>query len=788
MDQAAPQPEPKPSRHDDQAQLNDLAQALTARARWPGAVLSPWVQRALLPEQAVQAASGVRQARPTALSESHTRALVQRAERHRTGSSRVWQPDVGSVAPATFEYFAGEIVERHRPIADKYHVQSAQEPGEESALPLAPAGQVGMVLGRRGAWPEARPAPSPPPPPAAVQQSPAQPRTAPPDRPSIQAPKQVRQRRNIRPMSRVEEITPATKMKMADMATVEGGPEIEAGLAEETSPDALPPPPRAAEPSPAAETERPPAVQRKAAPEGPATPPVTELKPEIEAGLPPIQREAPPEVPAAPPVAEAKPEVPGRPLVQREVPPQAPAAPPAREARPEAPDLPPVQREAAPEAPAAPPAQELKPEAPGLPPAREARPAAPDLPPVQREAPPEVPAAPPVAEVKPEAPDLPPVQREAPPEVPAAPPAREVKPEVPDLPPAQREAAPEAPAAPPVAEVKPEAPGLPPVQPEAPPVAEVKPEAPDLPLVQREAPPEVSAAPPVAEIKPEAPDLPLVQRETPPEAPAAPPAREARPEAPDLPLVQRAVPPEVEIKPEAPDLPPPQPEAPPAREARPEAPDLPLVQREARVPPQVVKETQPPPEPPLPESEPEAALPTSEAPAAEVEPQLPLGLEREVLARAQARAHLPLIEPLRPARGLEPEEEHVETPQDLRKPPPVSQIRPSTPMPVLRLPQVRLGGEGEAGVAPARSDGQPLPPAPRLSAGDMLQREALAISMDLAPPPRRVEVVQRLEGEVETVPSQAAEGGKPDLDRLARQVYPLIKRMLAVERERRFSR
>jgi hypothetical protein len=72
----------------------------------------------------------------------------------------------------------------------------------------------------------------------------------------------------------------------------------------------------------------------------------------------------------------------------------------------------------------------------------------------------------------------------------------------------------------------------------------------------------------------------------------------------------------------------------------------------------------------------------------------------------------------------------------------------------------------------------------------MIQREALAISMDLAPPPRRVDVVQRALVEEETSVSEVPGGEQPEanLDELARQIYPLIKRMLAVERERRFSR
>jgi hypothetical protein len=65
----------------------------------------------------------------------------------------------------------------------------------------------------------------------------------------------------------------------------------------------------------------------------------------------------------------------------------------------------------------------------------------------------------------------------------------------------------------------------------------------------------------------------------------------------------------------------------------------------------------------------------------------------------------------------------------------------------------------------------------------------LDISLDLAPSPRRVEVVQRTEGEAATEePTTKEEKQGVDLDDLARQIYPLIKRMLAVEQERRSAR
>jgi hypothetical protein len=68
----------------------------------------------------------------------------------------------------------------------------------------------------------------------------------------------------------------------------------------------------------------------------------------------------------------------------------------------------------------------------------------------------------------------------------------------------------------------------------------------------------------------------------------------------------------------------------------------------------------------------------------------------------------------------------------------------------------------------------------------LVQRQPLAISPALDTAARGIEIVQR----VETPPAAAAEppaaeAPQPNLDDLARQIYPLIKRMLAVERERR---
>ncbi len=55
--------------------------------------------------------------------------------------------------------------------------------------------------------------------------------------------------------------------------------------------------------------------------------------------------------------------------------------------------------------------------------------------------------------------------------------------------------------------------------------------------------------------------------------------------------------------------------------------------------------------------------------------------------------------------------------------------------------------------------------------------------------PEGIGVVQRVE-EAETIAGQPPEEGEEemDLDKLARQVYPIIRRLLAVERERRSAR
>ncbi|MBI1878920.1 MAG: hypothetical protein HYR94_12005, partial [Chloroflexi bacterium] len=82
----------------------------------------------------------------------------------------------------------------------------------------------------------------------------------------------------------------------------------------------------------------------------------------------------------------------------------------------------------------------------------------------------------------------------------------------------------------------------------------------------------------------------------------------------------------------------------------------------------------------------------------------------------------------------------------------------------------------------ARGSELPLPPVSRPVSPASVQRQvdsSLEVAMNAQP----TNLVQRVE---ETPP--AVESSQVDLDHLAQQVYPLIKRMLAVERERRSSR
>lgn len=212
--------DPEASHEQDQLSepLSGWARSLATKAGRARAALSPWVQRMMDPgAPAVQRLSTSGQPRATAFSERDTRALVDRVSR-KTEQSRVWHPDVGSVSPVTFDRFAGEIVQRFRPMADKYRVESPEEgAGQESDLTLAPATQPISML-NVGIGPSERSLPRtdlpsvPSSRPAATEQPAALPpaETDAPRPVARSAPRVVQRRPGVRPMSRVEEITPGS--------------------------------------------------------------------------------------------------------------------------------------------------------------------------------------------------------------------------------------------------------------------------------------------------------------------------------------------------------------------------------------------------------------------------------------------------------------------------------------------------------------------------------------------------------------------------------------------------
>jgi hypothetical protein len=190
-----------------------------------------------------------------------------------------------------------------------------------------------------------------------------------------------------------------------------------------------------------------------------------------------------------------------------------------------------------------------------------------------------------------------------------------------------------------------------------------------------------------------------------------------------------------------------------------------------------------------------------------------------------SRAHLPLTEPPRAAHDLEPEPEREGGRQaTLRAAPvpgpggrlarfkPVEETavlpqariqasfegraagRPGSPPVMAELPLRWPAQEaaGDAGLAPPWSypaeERSPLPPASGPALAEVVQRQPAPVSLGSAVASDSTQVVQRLEvGEKEEGEPVTKGEDEPemDLDDLARQVYPLIRRMLAVERERR---
>ena len=176
------------------------------------------------------------------------------------------------------------------------------------------------------------------------------------------------------------------------------------------------------------------------------------------------------------------------------------------------------------------------------------------------------------------------------------------------------------------------------------------------------------------------------------------------------------------------------------------------------------------------------------APAPVAEPELRAAdLQDELLTRAAARTRLPLNHGLQmPAAAVQPSPAEVaEAPRG----------QPAEPETVLRqvLPaqypgwgtqypeSPDVGGERGTRRPPKPAGELPLSPV----APPLIQRKAATPVGPVSALPHPAGTVQRAEAEEESQPAAPA---PPDLEQLARQVYPIIRRMLKVERERAFGR
>jgi hypothetical protein len=196
----------------------------------------------------------------------------------------------------------------------------------------------------------------------------------------------------------------------------------------------------------------------------------------------------------------------------------------------------------------------------------------------------------------------------------------------------------------------------------------------------------------------------------------------------------------------------------------------------------------------------------------------PDGLDKDILARAASSAHLPLFEggrettpisqakviqtrplphmaTLPQARGqtatVEPGEtaawpDEPASPFTLR-PQPAAPVVEHSPLPL--VPPVRIEVRRESATPPEVIPPQPTPSPPAAPVQrQVVAQTAPAQSVDTpaaaSTPPA---VIQRAKEEKTATSDQPQDKPveAPELDKLARQIYPLIKRMLAVERERR---
>lgn len=137
MNQAEHQPESDRPEEGSFGQLNDLAQTIISRTQESRSMVSPWVQRALAEQSSISTAGPGSARRLQPMLTGPGLGSMLRKVQLRTEGSRVWRPDVGSLQPELVDRFAGAIVRRFPAVAGKYETQPLQ---------MASTGETNMVL------------------------------------------------------------------------------------------------------------------------------------------------------------------------------------------------------------------------------------------------------------------------------------------------------------------------------------------------------------------------------------------------------------------------------------------------------------------------------------------------------------------------------------------------------------------------------------------------------------------------------------------------------------------
>ena len=185
---------------------HNIARSILARARRVRKSLSPWVRRRLSGRRAVASA---RRAMVTA---QPTRSLVSRVRRT-VARATVWRPDVGSIAPAMTASFSNSIVTRFPSIGDKYRPQPPEADAEQatemtlSEKPVAAPSPVAAPFSGG----ERRSAPSSPRRSLSRWAVPAGQQTSAPARPPVTEHHPTTLPQNARLFSRVEEMPQVSK-------------------------------------------------------------------------------------------------------------------------------------------------------------------------------------------------------------------------------------------------------------------------------------------------------------------------------------------------------------------------------------------------------------------------------------------------------------------------------------------------------------------------------------------------------------------------------------------------